>query len=135
MKAHLIGRTDAGIHSGELLMIESGKRIPAGHTVLVSPRGKMYLAIEQNAGEDGENWSIHDRAGKTLWKGYAGTITTVDGVETVTATFDRPAWVANDRLTARSICAGSKIEGTVSLTVSLRGTSAWQGQVKCEPND
>jgi hypothetical protein len=130
-KAHLIEMIDASSYSGELLLGETGRRVRAGHTVLFSPNMKEYLAIEQEAGMDGENWAVRDMTGETVWKGYAGTISKADGVEVVVSTFERPEWTRQGQLTARFVCAASKAQGTVKLVRSPSGAWKWMGYAKC----
>lgn len=130
-KAHLIEMTDESSYSGDLLLDETGKLVHAGHTVLFSPNGKEFLAIEQEAGVDGEEWAVYDMTGKTMWKGSAGTVAKVDGFDTVVSTFERPQWTKQGELTARFICAFSKVHGVVTLVRSSSGTLSWRGHGKC----
>lgn len=131
VQAHLIERMDQSSYSGDLLLNKSGKLLHAGHTVLFSPRRKEFLAIKQEAGEDGEEWAIYDLTGQTMWKGYAGTLAKVNGIDTVVSTFERPKWNKQGELTARSICASSKIQGVVTLARSPSGDWSWRGHPKC----
>ena len=130
-KAHLIEMTDEGLLSGDLLLEETGKLLRAGHTVLFSPKENEFLAIEQEDGVDGENWAVYDIRGRAKWKGYAGTIAKVDGIDTVISTFDRPQWTKQGELTARVVCASSKTHGIVTLVRSPSGDWRWRGQGKC----
>jgi hypothetical protein len=130
-KAHLIERMDEGAYSGNLLLDESGEQMPAGHTVLFSPSGREFLAIEQEAGEDGEEWAVYDMAGKTLWKGYAGTQKKVDGIDSVVSVFAHPQWTRQGQLTARYECASSKLHGVVALVRSPSGNWGWHAHGKC----
>jgi hypothetical protein len=130
-KAHLIEMIDESAYSGELLLGETGRRVRAGHTVLFSPNMKEFLAIEQEAGVDGENWAIRDTTGKIIWKGYAGTIAKANGVEMVVSTFERPQWTRQSQLTARFVCASSKAQGTVTLGRTPSGAWDWSGHAKC----
>jgi hypothetical protein len=130
-KAHLIELTDESSYSGELLLRENGRRVRAGHTVLFSPNMKEFLAVEQEAGVDGENWAVRDMTGETVWKGYAGTLAKVDGVEMVVSTFERPQWTRQGQLTARFVCASSKAQGTVMLARTPSGAWNWSGHAKC----
>lgn len=130
-KAHLIEKADEGLYSGELLLDETGKLLPAGHTVLFSPNAKEFLAIEQEDGVDGENWAVYGADGKTMWKGYAGTIAKVDGIDTVVSTFDHPQWTTQGELKARFVCASSKSKGVIRLTRSQSGERKWHGQGIC----
>ena len=130
-KAHLIEMIDESSYSGDLLLEETGQQIRAGHTVLFSPTRNNFLAIEQQAGVDGENWAVHDISGKTIWTGYAGTIAKVDGMEMVLSTFERPSWTKAGALTAHFVCASSKAQGTVSLVRSSSSGWNWSGHARC----
>jgi hypothetical protein len=110
-KAHLIEKMDEGLYSGDLLMDETGKLMRAGHTVVFGPNREEFLAVEQDGGVDGENWAVYETTGKTMWKGYAGTISKVDGIYTVVSTFERPQWTKQGELTANFVCASSKTHG------------------------
>jgi hypothetical protein len=130
-KAHLIEMTDESAYSGDLLLGDTGKLLHAGHTVLFSPKRQAFLAIKQEAGVDGENWTVSDMTGKTLWKGYAGTTTKVEGIDMVVSTFERPRWTQQGELTARYVCASSKTDGAVTLAQSSSGSWSWRGHGKC----
>ncbi|GAB3442546.1 hypothetical protein NX773_11900 [Massilia solisilvae] len=130
-KAHLIEKTDESSYSGDLLFDETGRLVHAGHTVLFSPDEKEFLAIEQEDGVDGENWAVYKADGKVVWKGYAGTIAKVDGIDSVVSTFDHPQWNKQGELTARFVCASSKAHGLVTLARSQSGDLSWRGHGKC----
>lgn len=130
-KAHLIEMKDESSYSGDLLLDATGKLMHAGHTVLFSPNGKEFLAIKQEAGEDGEEWTVYDMTGRTMWKGYAGTLAKVDGIDTIVSTFERPRWTKQGELTAHFVCADSKIRGVVTLVRSPSGNFSWRGHGKC----
>lgn len=130
-KAHLIEMIDENSYTADLVLEETGLRMRAGHTVLFSPTMREFLAIEQEAGVDGETWRVQDLTGATIWKGYAGTLATVDGVSMVVSTFDRPRWSKQGELTARFVCAASEAKGTVTLHRSPRSGWSWNGHAKC----
>jgi hypothetical protein len=130
-KAHLIEMTDEGSYSGDLLLGATGKLLHAGHTVLFSPNREEFLAIKQEAGVDGEHWAVYDTGGKTIWRGYAGTVAKVDGMDAVVSTFEYPRWTKRGELSARFICSSSKISGVVTLARSPAGNWGWRGHAKC----
>ena len=131
VRAHLIERLDESSYSGNILLNESGRLLPAGHTVLFAPGANAFLAIEQQDGVDGENWAVYDPNGNVMWKGYAGTIAKVDGIDTVVSTFDHPQWTKQGELSARFVCASSKARGTVRFAQTPAGDWGWRGQGKC----
>jgi hypothetical protein len=130
-KAQLIERMDKDLYSGDLLFDETGRLMHAGHTVLFSPDEKKFLAIEQEDGVDGENWTVYDTDGKVNWKGYAGVIAKVRGIDGVISMFDHPQWNKQGELTARFVCVDSQVHGVVTLTRSPFGKLSWRGHVKC----
>lgn len=130
-KAHLVGKTDAGLFTGNLLLDESGRLLQAGHTVLFSPDGLQFLAIGQESGVDGETWAVYDIRGKALWSGYAGTLSKADGTDIVVSTFERPQWNGKGQLAARFVCASSETTGVLTLTRTQFGKWSWRGPVKC----
>jgi len=130
-KAHLIEMRDEGTFSGILLFDETGERVRAGHTVSFSPNRKEFLGVEQENGVDGENWTVYNTSGKTLWKGYAGTIARVDSIDTVVATFAQPRWTKEGELAARLFCGSSKMQRIVTLVRSQSGNWSWGGHENC----
>lgn len=130
-KAHLIEVNDDSVYSGDLLWDETGTLMRAGHTVLFSPNRQAFLAIEQEDGMDGESWTVYDTGGKRIWKGYAGTMAKVDGVDHVVSTFAHPQWSRQGALTARFECLASKTSGVVTLARSSSGNWSWRGHGKC----
>lgn len=129
-KAHLIEMTDNGLFSGDLFFEESGVLLRAGQTVVFAQNQKDFLAIEQEDGVDGANWSVYDGNGKLRWNGYAGTIQKIEGIDGVISTFERPRWNREGRLTARFVCTASPVNGVVTLLPSSNGWS-WHGHKKC----
>jgi hypothetical protein len=113
------------------LFDETGQLVHDGHTVVFSLDEKKFLAIEQEDGVDGENWAVYGADGKAMWKGYAGTIAKVDGIDSVVSTFDHPQWNKQGKLTARFVCASSKARGVVTLARSPSGDWSWRGHGKC----
>jgi hypothetical protein len=130
-KVHLIEVNDESAYSGDLLWEETGKLLRAGHTVLFSPNRQAFLSIEQEDGMDGERWTVYDIRGKPIWKGYAGTVAKVDGVDSVVSTFAHPQWTQKGELTARFACTSSKTNGVVTLARSPSGSWSWRGHAKC----
>jgi hypothetical protein len=49
-----------------------------------TPAGLRLVARnEKEDGVDGENWTVHDAAGKARWRDYAGTTAKGDGIDSV----------------------------------------------------
>jgi hypothetical protein len=130
-KAHLVAMIDGSSHSGDLLLESGDRLVHAGHTVVFSRDKKAFLAVKREEGVDGEHWAVRDAAGETVWEGYAGKLAKLDGRETVVATFGRPRWTRRGVLTARFVCASSKVRGTVTLARGPTGNWRWRGRGKC----
>lgn len=130
-KVHLVEKTDDGLFTGQILLDENGKLLPAGHTILFSADGMKFLAIEQESGVDGESWAVYEKGGKVIWSGYAGATSKARGAEVVVSTFDRPEWNRNGELTARFVCTSSKAIGRAVLTRLRTGVWGWQADVQC----
>ncbi len=73
-RAYLIGKNHFGRFTGVLLLEDNGIILNAGHTVLFSPSGIAFLAIEQEDGMGGELWSVYGISGEKLWSGFAGIL-------------------------------------------------------------
>ncbi|MFZ6780849.1 hypothetical protein ACO0LD_28785 [Undibacterium sp. Ji83W] len=115
---HLIGHTVDSLFSGVILRHSDGLTFRAGHTILMSPEGKKFLAIEQPDGLDGEEWAVYKLYGKKLWQGYAGILSTPvkNDPVMVIAQFVNPAWRDDNVLEADLSCADI-VKGKVSLHV------------------
>lgn len=114
-KTHLIRMSENGLFSGVLLLDDTGRQINAGHSVLFSPGGEEFLAIEQENGMDGELWSLRRKDGSVKWKGYAGRTTRIDGTESVVSQFERPQWNSKGEVAAIEVCSMGAHSGIVTL--------------------
>ncbi|PXX38509.1 hypothetical protein DFR42_11221 [Undibacterium pigrum] len=133
-KVHLIGHNVDSLFSGIILRHSDGKTFKAGHTILMSPKGKKFLAIEQQSGLDGEDWTVYKLYGKKLWQGYAGILSTPVKNEPVMvmAQFVNPVWRDEDVLEADISCADI-IKGKATLAISNIGKAAprWSSKPNC----
>ena len=132
-KAHLIGKSDYSLFTGSMLFDETGIVINAGHTVLFSPDMKKLVAIEQEDGVDGENWSLIEVSGRRLWNGYAGITRRIanNTYDSVYAQFEHPRWDKNSNLTADFVCSGgSAVKGVVILR-NIGGSWKWAPHYDC----
>jgi hypothetical protein len=139
VKAHLVEMDQDDLFSGKLLLNDTGLLLDAGHTVYPSPDGRLFLAIRQEDGMDGELWLVSDLSGRKLWSGYAGTMVMVklpgstgapyEGVE---STYEDPHWSAQGVLQARVVCHNSRgTKGTVTLTQAANSWR-WQSDIQCK---
>jgi len=133
-KVHLIGNNVDSLFSGVILRHSDGKTFKAGHTILMSPEGKKFLAIEQQSGLDGEDWTVYKLYGKKLWQGYAGILSTAVKNEPVMvmAQFVAPVWRNEDVLEADLSCADI-IKGKATLNIGNIGKTAprWSSKPAC----
>ena len=118
VKLHLIHHQTEGSFSGSVLFEETGKVLSAGHTVIVSPDKRKFLAIVQENGKDGEDWTLFEMSGKRLWGGYAGVVAKISGnhYDSVYAQFENPQFSADQNLSANVVCSNQSNKGTVTLT-------------------
>lgn len=134
LKVHLIGHNVDSLFSGIILRHSDGKTFKAGHTILMSPKGKKFLAIEQQSGLDGEDWTVYKLYGKKLWQGYAGILNTPVKNEPVMvmAQFVDPVWRNENLLEADLGCADT-IKGKATLNIGNIGKTAprWSSKPAC----
>lgn len=127
---HLIASAGGGLFSGVLFDAATGKTLPAGQQVKLSPDASRYFASEQPSGLDGEQWQIYSRSGKQLWSGYS-FLSNPQGQ--MTATLEAPRWVNNKVLTAQLSCISPAAQGkTQQIFLQEQGKSwTWQPKTQC----
>jgi hypothetical protein len=138
MKAHLIGMSKDSLFSGKLLLDSTGQLLDAGHSVYPSPDGKLFLAVEQEDGMDGELWTVSDLKGKKLWSGYAGTTKmqqpngplVARPYEAVQSTYESPRWTSQGQLQADQTCGNSPSKDVISF-VPKNGSWGWSRGARC----
>lgn len=118
---HLIGRMEMDVFGGVLLADADGQRLAGGHTVLFSPDGKYYLAIEQHDGKFLADWSVHDRHGALQWQGDSGLLNPAERA-LVGAVFESPRWTDRDELLVSVSCDG---KGPPQAGRLVRDGAAW----------
>jgi len=116
-KIHLVSKVEGDLFSGVIVFEADGKTLNAGHTVIVSPDKKQFLAVEQEDGKDGEDWTLYTITGKKLWSGYAGILYRIPGnnYDSVFAQFVNPEWDKDLNLTAQADCSDKKPKEKVIL--------------------
>lgn len=127
---HLLTKSEEELYTGVLLNHATGKVLPAGHTVVMSPGRTQYLAVVQPHGMDGEEWEVRSTDGAVIWKGYAGLLG-----RTPDFTFDMvlgeltwPRWTSATELTATFMCKSQP--SAVSLKRDSIGW-AWSPRLEC----
>ena len=93
-RAYLIGKNHFGRFTGVLLLEDNGIILNAGHTVLFSPSGIAFLAIEQEDGMGGELWSVTVSQAKSCGAALPGFLKRDPGntYDFVSAQYDKPKW-------------------------------------------
>jgi len=133
VKAHLIVSQADEMHSGSLLFDVSGKVIKAGSSVVLSPNQRNFLAIEQEAGSDGQNWTLYETSGKILWEGFS-TIEVPrkpNAAHTWEAvTIDNPSLSDDLQISVHMSCWQSKKEGNITLK-KVGGKWEWLPKIEC----
>lgn len=133
VKAHLILRRDEAWYSGSLLFEESGKVTKAGSTVVFSPNKLNFLAIQQWAGADGQDWNLFDTAGHKLWNGFSTIDVPRKPTDTYTweaVTIDNPSLSDDLQISAHMSCWQSKKEGRITLK-KVGGKWEWLPKIEC----
>ena len=130
-QSHLIQRQLEGLFSGQLLREDTGQIVAAGHTVIFSDDRQKLLAIEQENGQDGEQWSVYGEAGKRLWYGYAGTLKQVKGVPNIVSQFEQPRWDTEGNLTAQNVCTYPYEGKNAVMLTQLEKVWRWRDSANC----
>lgn len=132
VKLHLIHHQTEGSFSGAILFEETGKVLSAGHTVIVSPDRQKFLAIVQEDGMDGENWTLFEISGKKLWGGYAGVLWRISGnnYDSIYAQFENPYFSEDQNVSAKVVCSNQLNKGVVTLK-KIGDKWKWLPEIKC----
>lgn len=127
---HLIASSGGGLFSGVLFDAQTGKTLPAGLQVTLSPDTSRYFASEQPSGLDGEQWHVYSRSGQKLWSGYS-FLSNAQGQ--MIATLEAPRWVSNKVLTAQLSCISPAAQSkTQQIFLQEQGKSwTWQPKIQC----
>ncbi|WP_028455371.1 hypothetical protein [Chitinilyticum litopenaei] len=120
---HLIRLEHESLSSGVLFDPASGRRIAAGHTVLLEPDGQRFLAIRQPNGLDGEAWLLRNRKNRTLWQGT----NLISAGSRSLAELSDPHWNPQGKLAATLRCHSQPEH---AYTVSLQA-DRWQPLPGC----
>ena len=132
-QSHLIQRQLEGLFSGQLLREDNGRVVAAGHTVIFSADRQTFLAIEQENGQDGEQWSVYGEDGKRLWHGYAGTLKQVKGVPNIVSQFEQPRWDVEGNLTAQNVCNYPYEGKNAIVLIQSEKVWRWRDSANCTP--
>ena len=133
VKAHLILRRDKEWYSGSLLFEDSGKVIKAGATVVFSPNKLYFLAIQQWAGADGQDWTLFDTSGHKLWNGFSTIDVPRKPTDTYTweaVTIENPSLSDDLQISVHMNCWQSKKEGSNTLK-KIGGKWEWLQRIEC----
>ncbi len=130
-RVHLLGKSVDSLFTGMLVQEDGGRILNAGQTVCLSPAGRKFLAIAQEDGQDGENWTLYTFAGKKMWAGYAGVTVRFpgDSHDSIYAQFVNPIWNDDGSISAQVSCSNS-IKGTVTLRTA-GGKAKWLPTPRC----
>lgn len=136
-RIHLIHKQIFGRFTGTLLFEDTGHALLAGHTVLIDPKMKYILGVEQENGMDGELWSLFDTSGKKLWSGYAG-ITKRDEIkgnayDAVYAQFENLRVNDAANFIADFVCSDGSKKGIVTLK-NIKNCWQWLPEYQCKSN-
>lgn len=119
---HLVAKADGSLFTGVLLEQKSGRVIPAGQVVLLSPDRRHFLASRQPDGLDGEEWLLATTRGRVLWQGTSN-LTGKEGE--IRATLENPRWTSSGALQATQLCLTDSAQSTATLQ-KMQGRWRWQ---------
>jgi hypothetical protein len=71
---HLVGHEDEDLFTGVLLDDKTGRLLPGGASITVSPDRTMYLSVSQWNGKELSDWKLYTANGKLLWAGDSGMV-------------------------------------------------------------
>lgn len=131
-KMHLIKQNN-GNFTGKLLNERTGKILPAGQDVLISPNLKYYLASSQPDGLDGQEWVIYGVDGIIVWEGYS-FIENPIRKDSILAELSEPFWNSKGNLESSYTCLSALPDNVGSTTVTLeevKGVYNWVPEAKC----
>jgi len=97
---HLIYRYNEDEVDGLVLNDSTGAVLPAGYTVVYTSDHRLYLAIVQPSGMDGQEWRIYRNDGRLQAKGPTGTCNS----EFRCTEIGEPRWTTAGRVEAKAIC-------------------------------
>jgi hypothetical protein len=121
----LVGWADGDVFTGKLIEEKSGRVLPDGLQVIFSPDRRAYLAVEQEDGIDGTDWTVHFAdSGKVSWKGNSFIPSKTTSID-----LDNPRWTDKGELIANARCWDNP-DATARL-VNTRGTWSWHVPKDC----
>lgn len=131
---HLIRRQEELLTSGVLLDNETGRLLPGGESVLISPDLRQYLAERQPDGLDGSQLFVFRADGSLVWQGVSGIAD--PGQKDWAAYLEDWHWSTENKLQAYLICAAD-INRTkphrIPVTLDNKdGTYQWWPKVACQ---
>jgi hypothetical protein len=116
----LIGKSNGTLFTGELIEEKSGHVLPGGLQVIFSPDRRAYLAVEQENGIDGTDWTIHYAdSGKISWKGYSFIASTNPSIE-----LENPRWTEKGEFIATAHC-WEDVPDTTARLINVSGKWRW----------
>lgn len=130
VKAHLILRREEQSYTGSLLLDESGKVINAGFAVIFSPNKQNFLAIQQEAGSDGQNWTLYEISGNKLWEGFSTIYIPKKTGEADAIEIENPTLSDDLQISAEMICWESRERGGITLK-KIGSQWKWLPKLKC----
>jgi hypothetical protein len=133
VKAHLIFRQEGAWFTGSLLFEESGKVLKAGSTVVFSPNRQHFLAIQQWAGADGQDWTLFDSSGHKLWNGFSNIDVPRKPTDTYTweaVTIESPSLSDDLQISVDMNCWQSEKKSSNTLK-KVGGKWEWLRKIEC----
>lgn len=131
---HLIRKQDDDLISGVLLDDDSGRTLPGGESVIVSPDLHQYVAERQPDGLDGVQLLVYRNDGSLIWQGVSGI--TDPAQKDWLAYLEDWHWSMDNKLQAYLICASDINRNRphrILVTLDNKdGTYQWWPKVACQ---
>ncbi|MCC4635081.1 hypothetical protein [Xanthomonas dyei] len=128
----LLHHRDGDSFAGVLIDTRSGKQLPGGTQVVISPDRSRYLAVVQVDGMDGAQWRVLDFNQRTL-------ITTTSMLLSQDATtgiaeLSAPQWFGT-QLQATATCLSDDTQHWQVRLANAQGAWNWQPRSACDASD
>lgn len=129
---YIVSLNTEGLFTGVLVRDKTGKILPGGQTVMLSPDRSEYFISQQPDGLDGAEWMIYSMDGKRLWSGYSFTTRRKTTELIGDYLLENPSWGKNNTIKADVVCA-SNVEMKKWVATLNPADSSWQPLLACPP--
>ncbi|MEA9563751.1 MULTISPECIES: hypothetical protein [unclassified Xanthomonas] len=128
----LLHHRDGDSFAGVLIDTRSGKQLPGGTQVVISPDRSRYLAVVQVDGMDGEQWRVLDFNKRTLISTTSMLLS--QDATTGIAELSAPQWFGT-QLQATATCLSDDTQHWQVRLANAQGAWDWQPRRACDAAD